>query len=324
MSPITAKHRVHALRRIDRTPALRTQLELDIGVERGDVTLSSVTPEAMDPEILAAALDSARAAIAPTVPAEWRSELVMEAGLVEQSIVRGSAARPVRHLPYVLASCRGTLLMLAERLSPPWPSPRQRRAAIAPPDHDAPVVLGPSTVLAAVLELLDLSDAHGSAPEMPHPAISISTTAPSPYPPHRAPMLDDGEPAFDPVFLRPETWSRPFAALPRDAVHSVAARFTPAVRPPRRALILESLLPLSAGEGDIEWEAEYTMTDGRGTLLAGPAPLRVRAAACRLLAAATGAVGGPGPALASDVIWGECYGSAPWLQTTLRAGDILA
>ena len=98
MSELTAKHRGNALRWSRATPVVRTRLELDVRVDRGGVFLSSVSPGETEPEELEAAIDRARAAIAPTLSEEQRADLVIEAGLVEQSVNYGSASRPARQL----------------------------------------------------------------------------------------------------------------------------------------------------------------------------------------------------------------------------------
>jgi len=150
-------------------------------------------------------------------------------------------------------------------------------------------------------------------------ALSIETDTSSPYPPHTVPP-ELRELAFDPVLLRPQACSRPFAALSNDRFPSAALRCARVGVAPARALVLESMLPMRGGGGPIEWEVQYSIFDDEGAVLSRRAR-QVRLDAAAALSSAQ-AVGAMRSAMAEDAVWGETYGWAPPLVTDLRTGDL--
>lgn len=316
MMPTVFRHRVSSLRR-RATTVRRTETELSACVQAHHTQIRFADPgKPLDDAFLRNMSQDPRPAA--ILPLELHGELVVEAGVVEQSLSRAGRPATARRWRYLMASCRGVLIALGELDELRWRSQWRRLLDFHHVESGLPVMLGPSAALAAALHVLEVGESEEVIAALPA-ALSIETDKRSPYPPHMVPP-ELRELPFDPVLLHLQACSRPFAALSNDGFPTAALRCAAACAAPSRALVLESMLPLRGGSGPIEWEVQCSVVDGDGAALSRRARRVILDAAAALGSAQ--AAGATQPAMAEDAVWGETYGWAPPLMTDLRTGDL--
>jgi hypothetical protein len=277
-----------------------------------------------------------------SLPAVARRDLLVEAGCVEQAITHEAKQVHLQRSNYLLTTCHGVVLALADEHAVVADSPWSASVDADEISEHLRVILGPSAALALIHHCLEIRAERGAAFQSLNPSISILEAKGSPYPPHVSPLnawgnlrsrqqagdIEDinnlvfDKPLHHTLLFHPERWGRPFAALVIDDITSLAINFNCSVPAPRFGLVLDTLTPLAARPGEIDWEAEFSLLGFDAGAAAGSAPLRLRFDPENVIARVCGAIGNPVPALASDPIAGERYGLAPMLATDLQAKNL--
>jgi hypothetical protein len=248
--------------------------------------------------------------------------------LVETGVVWSDAAGVQSASSYVLIVRRGsvaTFLVQRGALSLDVPRLDAEANGDARPPAGVPVVFGPSAALTLAEESLLRDDIERNA------RFAVTESLVSPYPPHVLPggwdhehppaTLDPGA-RLDALLLRTASWARPFAAL--DADHFASLRLRCAVHGamPRRALYVDSMIPLTGGSQTIEWEAAVSIVE-EGRMREVTRPVRFFASVALLAGSIRAAAGGRSIGVVRDPIAGDHFGLAPPLLSSLRAGELL-
>jgi hypothetical protein len=342
MNPQRFNHHVTSVRYQGTGPPTITNIALEADVQDESILARLVDPGPVNTSRLMSVAATMHETLLRKVPEPHRSEFVVEAGHVKQHVFVGIAEPVTIERTYRLTACRGEVFALleksfAKKIPVPW-------VGLAPTvKEDLPVILGASAVLALieqVLEFVSTNSAHTGSTISNH--LSVFESAVSPYAPHSSPLAALGEEwasqrtliaqgvlrefagrgPDSQLFLHPERWSHPFAALSTDSLSNLFVTCDRKAAFPRRALFVEALTPLASGFGLILWEGLFSVMTGKNKRLVDDAPTKVRLDARQVLSQISGAVEAPRPALASDPIAGDRYGVAPSLLTGLSTDEI--
>lgn len=189
---------------------------------------------------------------------------------------------------------------------------------------DAPVVFGPSAVLTLAEEWLA---AGGTADGSP---LQIGESLVSPYPPHAVPGAADAEvplgtlddsARLEALLMQPAAWSRPLAALDADRFASLRVSCRASARMPATALLVDSIVPLTANPAAMEWQATLSVTAG-GRVRALAPPVRIVSAVEALVGTIVAAAGPKTAGVVRDPVAGDHYGRAAPLLTSLLGRDL--
>ncbi|MCW5803558.1 MAG: hypothetical protein KIT31_14340 [Deltaproteobacteria bacterium] len=304
-------HRVCSLRHCGALHE-RTDLQVRVEIEPRGTTVRFTPPPRIDDAPFAVAIARAIATATAHLPGELTAELVVEAGVVEQTLLTPETSN--RHTTrYLMACWRGVLLGLGDLDIAIGEAIGATSDPSVDIDLDIPVVLGPSAAFAAALHAWEFAG--------PEARLEISTEVQSPYPPHAFPRELIGT-AFQPALLRMGGCSRPFAALANDACHTAALRWPTAPLRPTRALVVDALQPFDSSSGPVTWEAQCSVFDGQ-ELAPLPHVRRISMDAVAVLSQAR-ALGPLRPALSRDAVWGDTYGTAPAVIVPVVAGALLS
>jgi hypothetical protein len=257
--------------------------------------------------------------------------LLVEAGHTRTEVVCDGRTVLTHGRAYLLARDGDHVLHLGGGPLPEDVLPWARAAGPEEIRADAPVILGPSALLALTAAAREEGDG-GTTPARVTPPV------PSPYPPHDLPLpplppgAGGGRAAAELHQARellgdPALWPVPHgafgeftAAVPQD----VDAGPVPVAAAPPRALVIDSLSPRGRSSGGgLEWAAAYRVSDSTGTAR-GTGPLRLRGAPAELLATAEAHCGPRRPGLGRDPIGRAFYRLVPAVITSLNAGQALA
>lgn len=237
---------------------------------------------------------------------------LLRAVRVEVGAVRTTSEQDRRQDLYALVTCANAVVTLVDHL---WPEPATSWGASGSPaerHRDLPVVLGPSAVLSLVAAVLELS-----ARSVPAWLTARPTTR-SPYPPHDCPPWIE-EPLASSL-VAPEQWLRPMRTTRNSRGRYHVDTTLPPAGDPRAAVRVVSLVSLDT-TGQC-WQATLA-ADLPGERQWLTQPVSVELGANDLLAAVTGQLGAPEPALDRDPVDGEAFGWAPPLLTGLTADSLL-
>ena len=323
MSTKRFRSRVTTLRCYGNKPGMYLNYELEAMLKVTGMNINLRTVRASEISVLDIAVDRLRKKIGKRVPQHRWSNSYVEAGWVEHRVYPEG-----RNLqPYLLAVSGRSVLVLSSGLAcKELETPVTTIIGFEEVDPELPVMLGPS----ATLGLIEFCFEQRRG-EINHvilnPLLLMSETT-SPYPPHRLPEL--GVDMFSrlaglPITLltRPESWIRPYEALPVAGARSIKVVCNVPATSPRRALIVDSITPLANGNGNIECEIEYQVKSEECRSELGERPLRLLLNPWQVLSRVTGTASLLRPALSSDPIAGDRFGLAPLLSTNIPAGELM-
>lgn len=275
------------------------------------------------------------------------SPLLLELGTTLTGIGSAGGDLAWRREEYRLVKWRGTVAELGMASTPPRPLPWSASLAAAELDLDAPLLLGPSAVLALFAFCLEVSAVAVEAPPLAAAAgLRLVDTARSPYPPQHHPFDEVGGAAHeevlfdggwrarsekagddvDPLFLlatRPERALRPLAAAMHFNRRNLALDCAARVEAPGSAVIVDSWrVRVGPRRGAVPFEAELSRRAASSELAAVAGTVMLRLDPFAVVAALTGAPGPAAAAVDEDPIEGDSFGWAPPLATALTLRDL--